>query len=109
MKIDVGKKIMKIISPFLSSCVRGRQLRLYRHVARHPTKDPAESFLSRSEGLDHAQGASICFMVASDGVLPEGYGYDGPGVCLGNGRTRAEGVPSQCGRGDTLLRRMPHT
>ena len=45
--------------------------------------------------------------------LSEGYGHDGPGVCLGNGQTEAEGVPveyqSQGGRGDALLRRMPHT
>ena len=26
-------------------------------------------------------------MVASGGVLPEGYGHDGPGVCLGDGQT----------------------
>ena len=29
-----------------------------------------------------------------------------PGVCLGDGQTEAEGVPSQGGRGDALLRRM---
>ena len=49
------------------------------------------------------------FMVAPDGVLSEGYGPDGPGVCLGDGQTEAEGIPSQDGRGDALLRRMPHT
>ena len=47
------------------------------------------------------------FMVASDGVLSEGYGHDGPGVDLGDGQTEAEGVESQGGRGDALLRRMP--
>ena len=57
----------------------------------------------------------------------EGYGHDGPGVCLGDGRTKAylkdtgmtglasawamarrrpEGITSQGGRGDALLRRM---
>ena len=46
-------------------------------------------------------------MVASGGVLSEGYGHDGLGVCLGDGQTEAEGLPSQGGRGDTLLRRMP--
>ena len=46
-------------------------------------------------------------MVASDDVLSEGYGHDGPGVCLGDGQTETEGVPSQGGRGDALLRRMP--
>ena len=36
-------------------------------------------------------------MVASGGVLSEGYGHDGPGVCLGDGQTEAEGVPLQGG------------
>ena len=39
-------------------------------------------------------------MIASDAGLSEGYGHDGPGVCLGDGRTEAEGVPLQSGRGD---------
>ena len=47
------------------------------------------------------------FMVASGGVLPEGYGDDGPGVSLGDGQTEAGGVLSQGGRGDALLRCMP--
>ena len=34
-------------------------------------------------------------------------GHGGPGVCLGDGQTEVEGVPSQGGRGDALLRRMP--
>ena len=41
-----------------------------------------------------------------DGGLSVGYGHDGPGVCLGDGQTENEGVPSQGGRGDALLRRM---
>ena len=28
-------------------------------------------------------------MIASDGVISEGYGHDGPGVCLGDGQTEA--------------------
>ena len=51
-----------------------------------------DSFLSRSEGLDHAEGASIGFMCASGGGLSEGYRHGGPGVCLGDGQTEAEGV-----------------
>ena len=39
--------------------------------------------------LDYAEGASTRFMVASGGVLSEGYGHDGPGVYLGNGQTEA--------------------
>ena len=54
-----------------------------------------DSFLSRSEGLVHAEGAPTRFVVASGGVLPEGCGHDGSGVCLGDGQTEAEGVPSQ--------------
>ena len=47
------------------------------------------------------------FMDASGGVLSEGYGHGGPGVCQGDGQKEAEGVPSQGGRGDALPRRMP--
>ena len=47
------------------------------------------------------------FVVASGGVSSEEYGHDGPGVCQGDGQTVAEGVSSQGGRGDALLRRMP--
>ena len=50
------------------------------------------------------RGASTRFMVASGGVLSEGYGRGGPGVCLGDGQKEAKGVPSQ---GVALLRRMP--
>ena len=35
------------------------------------------------------------------------YGRGGPGVCPGDGQTEAEGLPSQVGRVDALLRRMP--
>ena len=66
---------------------------------------PLDPFLPRSEGLDHAEGASIGFMVASGGVLSEGYGHSGPGVRVGDGQTEAEEVPSQGGRDDALLRR----
>ena len=47
------------------------------------------------------------FVVAPGEILSEGYGHDGPGVCLGDGQMEAEGVPSQGGRVDQLLRRMP--
>ena len=67
---------------------------------------PSHSFLPRSERMDHVEGASTRFMVASGGVRSEGYGHGGPGVCLGDGQTEAEGIPSQGGRGDALLRRM---
>ena len=51
-------------------------------------------------------GASTGFMVASGGDLSEGYGHGGPGVCLRDGQTEAEGVPWQGERGDALLWRM---
>ena len=38
--------------------------------------------------------------------LSEGYERGGPGVSLNDERTEAEGVPSQGGRGDALLRCM---
>ena len=34
-------------------------------------------------------------------------GMAGLPVCLGDGQTETEGEPSQGGRGDALLRRMP--
>ena len=37
--------------------------------------------------MDHANGAPARFEVASGGALSEGYGHDGPGVCLGDGQT----------------------
>ena len=58
-------------------------------------------------GADNAEGAFSGFIVASGGVLSERYGYDGPGVCLGDGQMEADGVPSHGGRGDALLRRRP--
>ena len=54
-----------------------------------------------------AERAPTRFMVASGGVLSEGYGHGGSGVYLGDGQTEAEGVPSQGGRCVALLRRMP--
>ena len=89
--------------------VRERQLRLYGHVAQLPAEDPAQwdSFLSRSEGLVHAEEALTRLMVASGGVLSERCGHGGPGVCRGDGHTEAEEIPSQGGRADALLRPMP--
>ena len=46
-------------------------------------------------------------MVASGGVLSEGYGHGGAGACLDDGQSEAEAIPSQGGRGDALLQRMP--
>ena len=34
-------------------------------------------------------GAPTGFIVASSAVLPDEYGPDGPGVCLGDGQTEA--------------------
>ena len=66
-------------------------------------KTPIVSFAR----LDHAEGASSGLMVASSEVLSEGYEHGGPGVCVGDGQTEADGVPSRGGRGDALLRSMP--
>ena len=43
--------------------------------------------MSGSEWLDHDEGASTGFMLASGAVLSEGYGHGGPGVCLGDSQT----------------------
>ena len=47
---------------------------------------PSDSFLSRSEGLDHAKGLSKRLMFASGGGLSEGYELDGLDGCLGDGQ-----------------------
>ena len=57
--------------------------------------------------MDHAEGKYTSFMVASCGDLFDGYGHSRPGVWLGDDQPQAEGVSSQGGRGDALLRRMP--
>ena len=66
-----------------------------------------EIFLSRSEGLDHAEWVATGFMVASGvlcGFLSEDYGHDEPRVCLGDDQTEAERVPSKRRLGEALLR-----
>ena len=83
--------------PFNS--VRSRILQLF--IKRNKRMSKVHS--PRCEWVDHAEGASTGDMGASGGVLPEGYGHDGPGVCVGDGQTEDEGVPSQGGRGDALL------
>ena len=64
------------------------------------------SLLSGSEELDHTEGPPTCLVIESNRCLSEGHGDDGLDVCLGDGQMEAEGVPSQGGRGDALLRRM---
>ena len=50
---------------------------------------PIGFFLVEIRVASPCQGASKGFMVASGGVLSEGYEHDGPGVCLGDGQTEA--------------------
>ena len=59
-------------------------LRLYGHVARltYGGSHPSNSVFSGPEGLDHAQEPPAWFMIASGGSPGEGYGQDGPSVCL---------------------------
>ena len=47
-------------------------------------------FLQMGEWLGHAEGASPSLMVASGEAPSEVYGHGGPGVCLGDGQTKAE-------------------
>ena len=68
---------------------------------------PSDPVLSRSVVRDHAEKPPACFMFASVGVLSERYVHDGPGVCLDDGQTEPEVVPSHGRRGDALLRPMP--
>ena len=78
---------------------REHQLRLYGHERDSLRRIPPIGFcLAGSEGLDYSKGPPECFVVASGGVLIEGYGHGGSGVCLGDGQTEAEGVQWQGGR-----------
>ena len=59
---------------------------------------------------DYAEWAYTSFMVASSGVLSQGYGHDGLGVCLGDDQTEAylkdmgmTGLASAC----AMTRRRP--
>ena len=70
------------------------------------TIPPIGFFLVEIRGAGPCRGASTGFMVESGGVLSERYGHGGHGVCLGDGQTKAEGIPSQSGRGDARLERM---
>ena len=71
---------------------------------------PSESFLSRSEWMDHAEQASTGLMVTSPGFLVERYGHGVPGVCLSDCQTEAERW-RYAGDGGVvvlLLRMLPH-
>ena len=85
--------------------VRELQLRFYGHVSRLPTEDLAHRILSCRD-----RGAGPAARMLRDCVRWRPicrYGHGGPSVCLGDGQTEADGVMSQGGRGDALLRRMP--
>ena len=61
-------------------------------VVNTPTTGPALvaiHYWSGSEGLDQSKEPTACFVFASVGRISEGYGLDGPGVCLGDGHTEA--------------------
>ena len=74
-------------------------LRGYDSLQRTP---PTGFCLVGIWGAGPAQGAPACFVVAPGGVLSEEYGRGWSSVCLGDGQTEADGVPSQCGRNDAL-------
>ena len=57
--------------------------------------------------MNNAEGPPAWLIVASGGVLLEGYGHDGPGDCLVDGQVVAEEVPQQGGKQRQLLRQMP--
>ena len=74
----------------------------FSHVARLLKIPPIGFFLLEIQGLNHAEGRPWLRLV-------ESYlnGHGGLDVCLGDGKTEAGGIPSQGGRGDAVLRRMP--
>ena len=81
-----------------------------RYASVQPNFTPKALTPDRAVGLMGlmitAERASTGPMVASGGALSDGYGLN-PGVCLGDGQTEAEIVPSESGRGDAQLQRMP--
>ena len=83
------------------------QLRPYGQLARFSMRIPHNGFsLVAIRRLNHAEEPPACFAFVSDGDSIQGNGRGGPGVFLGVDQTEDEGVPSQGGRGDALLRRM---
>ena len=77
--------------------IHERQLRLYGHVARLHPDDPAYRilFCRDPSGWTMPRERPQASCLRQMGGLTEGYGHDGPGVCLGDGQTEAEGVPWQ--------------
>ena len=113
--VDENISLYGTASHQVLSCIHGRRNRESEYASMGMWHDPLRRippigfFLVEIRVAGPCRGASTDFTVASGGVLSEGYGHSGPGVCLGNGQTEAEGVPSHGGRGDALPRRMtPH-
>ena len=87
--------------------VRDGQLRLYGHVARLSAEDPAHQILSCRDPeewiLQRCRPRAVCSRQVESYLRD----LDMKGrVCVGDGQTEAEGVPSQDGGGDALLWRM---
>ena len=76
------------------------------HVVRLPAEDLANRILSCRDPRDWGTPRGRPHASWLRQVEHGGYGHGGRGVCLGDGQTEDEGVPSQDGRGDALLRRM---
>ena len=65
------------------------------------------TFLPRSEGLDHAEGAPTRFMVASSGVLSGGYGHGGSAWAMS--RRRPKEYRRKVDAGTRCFGACPHT
>ena len=92
----------------ITCIVQERQIRLYGHVARLPAEDPAHRIIPcrdpRGWAIPRGHHGSCLRLVES---YLKDTGTAGLGVCLGDGQTEVEGVPSQLGPADSLLGRMP--
>ena len=75
-------------------------------ATRYGGSHPSNPSVRGADWPDHAEGTPAGFVVVSGEGLIEGYVREGPGVCLGDDQTEAEGDH----RGmDALLWRIPHT
>ena len=88
--------MMLIISRHCCDPVTRRLADTWDHLVSHAAflwrwgSHTPDSFLSISELLDHAEGASTGFMVASGGVLSKGYGHDDMASALAMARRKPD-------------------
>ena len=84
--------VLQLATDFIDRLVTGRSVDNYRGNAKFAP-------FPRFYGTDLVPKIDVSHHFRESwlrGVLSEGYGHGGPGVCLGYGQTEAGGVPSVC-------------